>query len=167
MLITVPNLIALGQLWAHEYDEGAAVWVTSEQTPYCLEKNSGVTGNGEDVIAPIAGAPIAGASNARWIRSQRTALTAVKTGSYNAARREMVRCNPTAGGFAVTLPSAVDLMVDDAIIVVNDSSSTNAIVVTAAGGELINGDATYSLAVARGVVSLLPNGVGWFGTPPL
>jgi len=66
--IVVPNLIALSQIWVWQIDDGSTAWVVSEKTDFTLDKFSGLTADGVNTIAPIAGAPIAGSAGARWIR---------------------------------------------------------------------------------------------------
>ena len=64
---TVSTLGELATLYTAEIAEGANVWVGADGAYWTLEKNSGAALS-PTVIAPGAGAPIAGATNARWIR---------------------------------------------------------------------------------------------------
>lgn len=64
--ITVPNVIALAQVHVAELDDGCWAWVVADAVYYTLQKNSGAA-PGPTVVTPIAGSPIAGAANARWI----------------------------------------------------------------------------------------------------
>jgi len=64
---SVATLGELATLYTAEIAEGANVWVGADGAYWTLEKNSGAA-PGPTVIAPGAGAPIAGAANARWIR---------------------------------------------------------------------------------------------------
>lgn len=65
--ITVADLGELATVWVASIAEGANAWVESEGDYWVLEKNSGAPLS-QDVIAPLPGAPQAGAANARWIR---------------------------------------------------------------------------------------------------
>lgn len=65
--ITVGNLGELATVWINSLQEGANAWVASEGDYWTLEKNSGAA-VGANVIAPLSGAPSAGALNARWLR---------------------------------------------------------------------------------------------------
>lgn len=65
---TVVNLSELSTLYTADIQEGANVWVDSDGAYWTLEKNSGAV-VGPTIIAPIAGAPSAGAINARWVRN--------------------------------------------------------------------------------------------------
>jgi len=64
---TVATLGELATLYTAEIAEGANVWVAAEGDYWTLEKNSGAIVDA-DVVAPGAGAPTAGATNARWLR---------------------------------------------------------------------------------------------------
>lgn len=64
---TVANLGELSTLYVVNVEEGANVWVESEGDYWTLKKNSGAA-IGPDTIAPLPGAPTAGATNARWLR---------------------------------------------------------------------------------------------------
>ena len=64
---TVADLGELATLYTAEIAEGANVWVAAEGDYWTLEKNSGAVVSA-DVVAPGAGAPTAGATNARWLR---------------------------------------------------------------------------------------------------
>lgn len=61
---------------------------------------------------------------------------------------EFVRCDPTGGGFAVTLPLAADTLPGETIIVKNITASVNPITVTASGADLIDGAATDVMSSA-------------------
>lgn len=64
---TVATLGDLVTLHIAELIDGTSVWVASDLAYWTLEKNSGATVN-STVLAPLSGSPIAGGSNARWIR---------------------------------------------------------------------------------------------------
>jgi hypothetical protein len=63
----VANLGILATLHVAEFNDGANVWVVSENCPFVLSKSSGQAVTA-DIISPLSGSPIAGAANARWIR---------------------------------------------------------------------------------------------------
>lgn len=94
-----------------------------------------------------------------------TVLTPVKTSAYSAKIRELVRVNPTGGGFVLTLPSAVGLGPDDGVVVKNVSASTNAVTVDGFGSQTIDGAANYSLALAYGSASFVSDGANWMAFP--
>jgi hypothetical protein len=64
--ITVANIAALALVHVAELDDGCWAWVVADSVYYTLQKNSGAA-PGVGVVAPVAGSPIAGAANARWI----------------------------------------------------------------------------------------------------
>ena len=65
---SVADLGELVTLSVSDAVEGANVWVDADGAYWTLEKNSGVAPS-PTVLAPLPGAPSAGASNARWIRA--------------------------------------------------------------------------------------------------
>jgi len=70
---TVADLGELASLHTAEIAEGANVWVESDGAYWTLEKNSGAA-PGPTVVVPLAGAPQAGATNARWIQTSGAAV---------------------------------------------------------------------------------------------
>lgn len=74
--------------------------------------------------------------------------TTIQTGAYAATVNDLVRVNPTGGGFTVTLPQPGALNRGMVIAVKNVTSSTNVITVASAGGGTIDGVAskTYNTA---------------------
>jgi hypothetical protein len=89
-------------------------------------------------------------------------ITAVKTGAYTTDYGEVVRCDPTGGGFTVTLPSAAAAgAAGRQIIVKNASSSTNTITVDGDGSETIDGSSTKTIATAYGTMNLVSDGANW------
>jgi hypothetical protein len=66
--ISVASLGDLAQAWVAPLREGCLAWVEVELDYFKLEKSSGAASDGINIIAPIAGAPSAGASGARWVR---------------------------------------------------------------------------------------------------
>lgn len=76
-------------------------------------------------------------------------VTATKTANYTAADGEVVMCDPSGGGFTVTLPAGNSAKRQQ-VAVKNDTNSTNTITVDTPGAETIDGVATDSIASARG-----------------
>lgn len=97
--------------------------------------------------------------------------TAVKVAAYTAAPHDFVKYDPTAGAFAITLPSAVGLDADDSIALVNVGTSTNAVTVGVEGGvQTIRGNGgvtatTYVLSTAGQTSVFVPDGIGWQAFP--
>lgn len=54
-----------------------------------------------------------------------------KTAAYTAVPGDLVRCDATGGAFAITIPSASNLIGQQSIIVVKIDSSANAVTLTA------------------------------------
>lgn len=86
-------------------------------------------------------------------------VTAVKVAPYTAASGELVRCNPTGGAFAVTLPLAASVTAGQPIVVKNTTSSTNAITIARSGADTIDGATSASIAVALGSLTFNSDGV--------
>ena len=101
---SVADLGELVTLITTDLVEGANVWVDTDGAYWTLEKNSGVA-PGPTVLAPLPGAPQAGASNARWIRE--AGAGGGVTGDPNSILFE----NPT-GTNAITDPKLVAAPVD-------------------------------------------------------
>jgi hypothetical protein len=89
-----------------------------------------------------------------------TRPTNIKIAAYVARMGEIVRCNPTAAGFTVSLPPAGG-QAGKAIIVKNTSASVNVITIDAAGAELIDGAATATIAAAYAARYLVSDGNAW------
>jgi hypothetical protein len=83
------------------------------------------------------------------------------TADYAAAYNDLVDGDPTAGPFAVTLPAASGATTtSNAVLVKNESDSPNAIAVTPAGGDTIDGAAAGSLNLQGGqCVYLVSDGI--------
>ena len=89
--------------------------------------------------------------------SQITIVTV--TAAYTVARSVFyVRGDATAAAFAVTLPAALNMQ-GRQIAVKKIDASGNAVTVTAAGSDTIDGSATSSLAAQWNKVHLISNGV--------
>lgn len=82
--------------------------------------------------------------------------TAVKIAAYVAVDYEIVRCDPTAGTFAVTFPAAAS---SSRVTIVNQSASTNIITFTPGGGDTIGGAGSASMNTARGSRTYESDGV--------
>lgn len=88
-------------------------------------------------------------------------VTAVKTGAYNAQPGDLVRCDPTGGGFTVTLPAIGTSNKGFPITVKNQSASTNTITIARTGGDTIDGAAaSTTITTARGVLRFVSDGTG-------
>lgn len=85
--------------------------------------------------------------------------TAVKTAAYTAVNGDMVLCDPSGGAFAVTLPAAVPGELP--ILVKNNTTSTNAITITRAGSDTIDGATTLAMTTSRQSVMLIPGVAQW------
>lgn len=93
-------------------------------------------------------------------------LTAVKTGAYNAVICDLVRVDPSGGGFAVTLPTAVG-QAERGITVKNTTNSVNAVTFDTTGGQTIDGMASGvdSIAAAYATVTFISDGANWMRFP--
>ena len=78
-------------------------------------------------------------------------ITTVQTGSYGANFDEVVRCDPSGGGFTITLPDA-STNIGQTIIVKNTTSSTNTITIQGTGGDTIDG--LTSVVIEEGYKSI-------------
>jgi hypothetical protein len=87
-------------------------------------------------------------------------VTSVKTGSYNAVIGECVLCNPTSGGFTITLPTAVN-QTGRIIEVKNLTASTNTITIATTSGQLIDGGATATITAGYVSLTFRSIGTGW------
>lgn len=92
-----------------------------------------------------------------WV--PRVCVTPVKTAAYTAKPWDVVRCDPTAGGFTVTIPRS---QVDNAEIVIkNASDSTNTITILPSGQDTLDDVTSLTISVERYVVRLLAIEGGW------
>jgi hypothetical protein len=69
---SVADETALSDIWVSKEEDGSYVYVQSTQSYYSLNKSSGAAAVAGSVVAPRAGAPIAGFSAARWTRQAST-----------------------------------------------------------------------------------------------
>jgi hypothetical protein len=90
------------------------------------------------------------------------APTVTKTGAYTAKCNDLVVGDPTGGAFVITLPAANGTTQYCNAIVVKDISTTaNALTLTPAGADTIDGISSWALS-ARESLRLMSNGVnGW------
>lgn len=99
---------------------------------------------------------------------RRVPLSPVKTADYTAVIGELVRCDPSGGGFEVTLPTAVgnDGM---GITIKNVTDSTNAIALNTTSGQTIDGAASgvVTIAEARGTLTVISDDANWMLFPPV
>lgn len=100
-----------------------------------------------NVIAPPAG-------------SGNYIFTSIKTTTYTAAVGDLVRCDPSGGGFIVNLPTAVGNL-NTGLVVKNVTSSTNTITITPNGGQTIDGDANFVISIGRQSITLASDGSNW------
>lgn len=99
----------------------------------------------------------------RWL--QRVVRALFQTNGVAAATtltsvNGVVRADATAGAFAVTLPAA-SAVAGQTFWIKKVDASANAVTVTAAGTDLIDGAATYPLAVQYQSVTVRSFGTGW------
>lgn len=87
--------------------------------------------------------------------SQTTGFTATVSISV----RYLYPCNGTGGAFAATLPAASASGNGSTVFFKKTDSSVNAITITAAGADTIDGTATYAISNQYDVLGLVSNGV--------
>jgi hypothetical protein len=71
-----------------------------------------------------------------------------KTAAYSAKPGEVVLCDPTGGGFTITLPRAA-IAADRTVTVKNHSASANTITIDGHGSDTIDGAANTTITAAR------------------
>lgn len=86
--------------------------------------------------------------------------TSIKTSVYTAAFGDLVRCDPTSGGFTVNLPTAIG-NINKSIIVKNISNSINSITIDPFGSQLIDGSSTYVINIAYQSITLVSDNSNW------
>lgn len=87
-------------------------------------------------------------------------ITAVKTSTYSAVIGDLIQCDPSGGGFAITLPAAAG-NANRSLIIKNVTSSSNTITVNAIGSDLIDGLSSTSLTFGRQSITLVSTGSAW------
>lgn len=81
--------------------------------------------------------------------------TSIKTADYNAIVGDFVLCDPTGGGFAITLPNGPGF-----VVVKNDSDSENTITVQHPT-QTIDGAAAYLMTTPRQAAWFISDGTAW------
>jgi hypothetical protein len=84
--------------------------------------------------------------------------TATQTANFGATEADIVRCDPSAGGFNVTLPLAFNRL-GMPITVKNVTASANAITILPSGADTIDGAASASIAAGFGSLTFASDGV--------
>ena len=87
-------------------------------------------------------------------------VTTIQTSVFTAAFGQIVRCNPSGGGFAVNLPSAVG-NAGKQIIVKNISSSSNSITITPNGTETIDSFPNLIINIGFHSATIISDGTNW------
>lgn len=67
-MITVDSIDGLRVVHVAEFQDGTTAWVIDQEAKFVLELHSGATADGLSIVEPIAGSPIAGYPDARWVR---------------------------------------------------------------------------------------------------
>ena len=86
--------------------------------------------------------------------------TTTKTGTYTAAFGETVRCDPSGGGFTVTLPTPTADDVGRSLRIKNITSSTNTITVSG-GSNTIDGASSVGMSTAHQCLNIEWDGSGF------
>ena len=88
-------------------------------------------------------------------------VTDVKTTTYTASINEVVRCDPSGGGFEVDLPESTTGNKGQTIIVKNTVNSTNTITIDPNLTQLIDGQSEATITEAYRAITLISYGNGW------
>lgn len=87
-------------------------------------------------------------------------ITGIKTGTYTAVINDLVRIDDSAGGFTVTLPTAVGQ--DGKMISLKKvATSVNTTTVATTGGQTIDGSATASMVTSFMHMQVVSDGANW------
>ncbi len=91
---------------------------------------------------------------------------AAKTGAYNAVIGDLVKVDPSGGGFAVTLPTAVGYA-NQGITIKNVTGSTNVVTFNTTGGQTMDGAASGAdqIDTAYETVTFISDGSNWMRFP--
>lgn len=87
-------------------------------------------------------------------------IISVQTGGYIASFDEVVRCDPSGGGFTVTLPAA-SVAAGRTVIVKNTTSSINTITIDGDGAETIDGQASVTITEGYKSLTFVSYGSEW------
>jgi lysophospholipase L1-like esterase len=161
--------LAYADYWWGETPGGTDEFLLNENTGTSLV--STVNGSASGTLTGPASPWVA--SGGLWMRPWETGYRQgpwdvspiVQTAAYTAIQGELVRCDPTTAGFAVTLPTAIGAT--KRICVLNESTSTNAITINTTSSQTAGGFASGALSIAAAVgaagSSLIfsPNGANW------
>lgn len=92
-------------------------------------------------------------------------ISATQTGAYTAECGELVRADPSGGGFTITLPAITTASAGGRIKVKNLTTSTNIITVDTTGADTIDGSATFTMNVSRASAEFISDGTSeWMVT---
>lgn len=159
----VPGIVSGGGTGADGADGAAGlVWRGAWSALASYVPNDAVYYGGSSYICLNANSNIAPPNAAYWdllATGMQLNVTAVQIGAYNAVMGDLVRCDPSGGGFTVTLPAIAAANKGMSIVVKNQSASTNAITVARTGGDTIDGAAaSLTMNTARKSVTFTSDG---------
>lgn len=128
----------------------------------------GVAGGGDSATRPTD-APLEGPVDliddpveVPLVAGPELAMSGPHVAGVNAGFGQVVLCDPTGGGFTVNLPAAEAQHAGHRIVVKNASGSTNAITVSAAAGQTVDGSASTTITSAYGKLELVCDGSDWW-----
>lgn len=87
-------------------------------------------------------------------------VTTVKTSAYSAVIGDLVRANPTGGGFTITLPAIAAANSGQHITVKNTSLSVNTLTIAPTGANTIDGSTLTTITSAFGALDFVSDGAG-------
>ena len=126
-----------------------------------LGGNGGGGGGGGDITGVVAGTGLMGGGLSGTVTlDAAVSVTPIKTANYTASIGELVRCDPTGGGFTVTLPAAAGLT-GKSLTIKNSSDAVDDIVIEPAGSDTIDGQPDITIQSARAALTFLSNGTNW------
>jgi hypothetical protein len=110
-------------------------------------------------IKTVGGASLLGSGDVPMTSA--LATTSIKTTTYTAVANDLVRVNSSGGAFTVTLPSAPADGDKVGLLDVTNSCGTNAVLLAAAGGRTVEGDADgLSVNIPGASVELIYSSTG-------
>jgi hypothetical protein len=83
-----------------------------------------------------------------------------KTANYTAVIGEVVLCDPSGGGFTITLPTAADVS-GKTIVVKNTTTSTNTITVDTTSSQTMDGETSLTINEAYKSLTFISDGSNW------